>query len=423
MKIKLGYGRGFVTLKIPGENVAKVVEPKDIKGSSAAKAFEEALQNPIGERLEDMADGKRVCLLIEDSTRSTPLDELIGALIPRLKKAREVITIITTGTHDPVTSGNFRIADTVGSECKKHGLKKFEILINDCKNSEFIFLGNTSQGTPVHANKEALGFDLYVATSNLKPHYFAGYSNPTKNFVPGVTSFETTERNHSFTMDARSTFGVHPLHPHRKDNPLAADILDAMRMITKDAKIFTLCFVKSGNKILWSKSGDLKKVVGEGFEKVDETSNYKVEPSRYVIVSPGRFPNDESLYISQRALELTKNAIADNAEVLFLSKCENRIAPNEKGVEHFYNRLKDPIDEILAQDRSEYKLYSHKAYRFALLLKRIRRLWVYSSLEDKIIADIHMSPVKSPQDVVDGWLRDDPKAKISVFNNANRLAI
>ena len=46
----------------------------------------------------------------------------------------------------------------------------------------------------------------------MKTHYFAGYSNPIKNFVPGICAFETTEKNHSLALHPHSSFGLHPWH-------------------------------------------------------------------------------------------------------------------------------------------------------------------------------------------------------------------
>ncbi len=46
-----------------------------------------------------------------------------------------------------------------------------------------------------------------------------------------------------------------------------------------------------------------------------------LELAKSGIVSPGGLSNDEDLYIAQRALELTRAAVTDGGEVLFLAAC------------------------------------------------------------------------------------------------------
>jgi hypothetical protein len=44
-------------------------------------------------------------------------------------------------------------------------------------------------------------------------------------------------------------------------------------------------------------------------------------------------------------------------------------------------------------------------------------------MPDDQIAAAHMTPVDNPQDVIDGWLKENPKDKILVVNGANKIAI
>ena len=92
-------------------------------------------------------------------------------------------------------------------------------------------------------------------------------------------------------------------------------------------------------------------------------------------------------------------------------------------MENFYNSLTRDVDEILGQAGGEYKLFSHKPVRFAQMIKRLRRIWVYSALEDGVVEAIHMRPVKEVQKVVDGWIKADSGVKITVVDGANKVAV
>ena len=82
-----------------------------------------------------------------------------------------------------------------------------------------------------------------------------------------------------------------------------------------------------------------------------------------------------------------------------------------------------PIDDILGSIEDEYKLFSHKAYKFAQMIKRLRRIWVYSEMPDEVIQAAHLYPASQPQKIVNGWLAKDADAKIIVVDGANKIAL
>ncbi|MHC4260863.1 MAG: nickel-dependent lactate racemase, partial [Planctomycetota bacterium] len=75
-------------------------------------------------------------------------------------------------------------------------------------------------------------------------------------------------------------------------------------------------------------------------------------------------PNDSRLYIAQRALELTKNAVRDGGEIFLLAACTKGIGES-KTMQNFYDRLTASLDQVLKSIESQYNLFGHKAYRCA----------------------------------------------------------
>ena len=123
----------------------------------------------------------------------------------------------------------------------------------------------------------------------MKAHYFAGYSNALKDFLPGVCAFKTIEDNHSMALDPKSTFGRHPYHPNpeRRDNPLADDMREGMEIISKGAKVFTLSIVTNNRELVWADAGEIEPVTAGGIDVLDEIASFKVTPVSHIIVSPG----------------------------------------------------------------------------------------------------------------------------------------
>jgi nickel-dependent lactate racemase len=265
---------------------------------------------------------------------------------------------------------------------------------------------------------------MFLVVSDVKSHYFAGYSNPVKYFLPGICAFKTAEQNHSFTLNDKSQFGSHPWHPDesRTDNPLAADMLEGMEMIAAGRSVYALVTISGPDGISWSQFGLARQVSAESFLEADKHNMHKVAPAERLIVSPGGEPNDIDLYTAQRALELTKQAVKDDGEILFIAACPGG-AGQKHTMENFYNRLTKPIDDILNADRSEYKLFSHKPYRFAELIERMRRIYVHSEMPAKLVEAAHLCPVDDPQAVVDGWISQDCSVRITIVDGANKIAL
>jgi nickel-dependent lactate racemase len=425
LDILVTYGSRKIELHIPDPNFAGKIEPMLLNPiSNEMKELERILDNPHGQTLPELVKNKSVCVLVEDHTRDAPHQLMISAVVPRLVGAAKVQFIITTGTHVVNHPGNQAIVDMLRKAVKASKLAKYDIMIHDCHNKDTVNLGKTSRGTPVIIDSAAAGHDVYVSFSDMKAHYFAGYSNVVKNFLPGVCSFKTVEANHAMALDPRSTFGIHPFHPdpERRSNPLADDMREAMELIAKNGKIFVLAVVSSYRKVMWASAGEVRPVTAEAMEYLDKTASFKVTPTTRVVVSPGGWPQDKSLYHAQRAIELTKNAVADNGEILFLAECRDGVAPGE-AIENFYNKLKAPLDDVIDSISGTYHLYEHKAYKFAELLKRVARIRMYTELDRETVEAIHLEKEDDPQSVIDEWISVDPTTQILILDQGNKIAV
>ncbi len=425
MKLEVTYGDSKIPIEIPDENFAGRVVPKPIKTiSDIRKELDRVLDNPHGPSLEELSKSKSVCVLVEDHTRDEPHWDLLSTVIPRLQDANKVTFMITTGSHEVEHPENLKIADMIKRISADVGLRNYVVKINDCHDSDVVDLGKTSRGTPVIISAMAANHNLYVPIADMKAHYFAGYSNALKDFLPGICAFDSIEANHSMALDPDSTFGMHPYHPdeRKRDNPLADDMREAMEMITKDAKVFTLSVISAGSKLAWADAGNIETVTAAGIEFLDETASFTVEATTHIIVSPGGYPQDKSLYHAQRAIELTKNAVKEGGEILFIAECRDGVAP-ESAIENFYDKLTAPLDEVLESISSKYHLYEHKAYKFADLMKRVSKITMFTNLDKATVESVHMEKADDPQTVIDEWVSKNPDVQILVLDKGNKLAV
>ncbi|TFG31912.1 DUF2088 domain-containing protein [Candidatus Thorarchaeota archaeon] len=425
MEVAVTFGSGKIKLNIPDKNLSGIIVPKQLEAKSdVSEELQRVMNNPHGPLLSDLSKSKSVCVFVEDHTRDEPHWELLNAVIPHLIHANRVQFIITTGSHEVNHPGNLEIVKMIRQVSEDVKLSNYDTMIHDCFAEDLVELEKTSRGTPVIVNQAAVEHDVYVSLSDMKAHYFAGYSNVVKNFLPGVCGFDSVEANHAMALDPRSTFGVHPFHPdeNRRDNPLADDMREAMEIIARNAKIFLLAIISDGKKLVWADAGQIRPVTIGGIEVLDNIASFTVTPHTRIIVSPGGYPQDKSLYHAQRAIELTKNAVVDGGQILFLAECKDGVAP-ESAIENFYNKLTLPLDEVIASISGTYHLYEHKAFKFAELLKRVSRIRMYTELDKQTVESVHLEKVSSPQSVVDEWIAEDPDVKILVLDKGNKIAV
>jgi len=337
---------------VPDRNVQEVIRPwQGPQGGDAAAGLRDIMDGQAGAFRDEVA-GKRVCVLVDDGTRDEPLAEVLPHVCDALRRAASVQFLICTGTHTAATPKNRQIRDEIEKASRVAGLTLTRIHAHDCKADAFVDVGRTSRGTQVLVNKFAQEADVFLAVSDVKVHYFAGYSNPVKNFVPGISAFRTVEQNHSLALLDESTHGSHPWHPDpdRRDNPLAADQLEGMDLIARGRPVWALVMLSAGERLIWARFGPVRDVSAESFLVTDERNIRTVAPATRLVVSPGGLSNDEDLYIAQRALELNRAAVLDGGEILFLAACPNGIGEPQT-LANFYNRLTAPLEDVIESIR------------------------------------------------------------------------
>ena len=303
MEIPFHYGDGQIVLDIPQENIAGVIRPRhsDALGQSNAAILKEAIDRSSAAFTENI-EGCVLGVLLPDGTRDLPLKGIFSPLFPLLTNTQKVIFFICTGTHNVDTPENRIIVENIRSEAQQATIENYDIIAHDCRRAEFIPAGSTRRETEILYNTRLREPAVFLVLSDIKPHYFAGYSNPIKNFVPGLCAFKTAEQNHSWTMDEHSRAGAHPWHPDigMRDNPLAQDQFEAMTVIVQGRPVWALVMLSTEGQIQWVDFGPARQVTAQAFLKADQWNNFTVHPVRKMIVSPGGLPNDVDLYIAQR---------------------------------------------------------------------------------------------------------------------------
>ncbi|OPX35878.1 hypothetical protein B1H10_00195 [candidate division KSB1 bacterium 4484_188] len=426
MKYSLKYGSNTLEFILPEQNVLHFINVKQIDAKRENRdVLQEALKNPVAApALQSAVKKQKLTLLVEDATRDVAIEDILAVLVPHLKNAASVTVIICSGTHDPNLPANQRIKDALQSAFAAQGIRNNKILVNDSRNGEFDEYGITTIGNRVLVNRAVNETEVFLTLSDMKNHYFAGYSCAVKNYLPGICAYESTEYNHALALLDEATFGQHPWHPEpdRRTNPVAADMVEAFHMIVGKRPAYALATIEKTHQILWAQFGDLKQVTQNGIVQVDHLMSQKITPADLLIVSSGGYPNDESIYTAQRALDLSKDAVKPGGKILFLAECRNGISPCS-AKKNFFDILAQPLSEVLKLPRKKYLLYSHKAYKLARLIQRVAVIGVHTKLSPEEVETIHLKYVTDPAQFVRDALQENPQLTINLVNDGNKIAL
>lgn len=420
-EISMKYGSGAITFRVPDANVGAVLR------ASPAPAFVDALGASLSRQLEAATEdyaGRDVLVLVPDGTRGPPGRAGYAALAPLLREARSVRVLLATGTHKPDTPDNWRIAAEIKEQSDRLAVPLASIDAHDCSASEWHGAGRTAAGNRVLLNTLVDGADAILIASDMKPHYFAGYSSAIKFLLPGVAAFASIGFNHAFALHPLAAACRHPLHAQteRRKNPVAEDQLDAARLITAGKPVYALATVAASDGVAWATFGLLEKAVADGIHAVDERLVHTL-PMRYrcAVIGCGGYPNDETLYIAHRSLELTREVFDEQAEVLWLAECRNGIASSKQAVQSFFAPLRENPLGYVEQVRQRYVMFAHKTVKFVELLQRVAALHVVSRLPEGTFPIGTMAACRDPQSVVNRWA--ERGERILFVDDANKLAL
>ena len=424
MIVRLKYGEGARSLRLPSDARAEhwnldglaAAEPLDPEARTA-RVRAELAESPAG-RLS----GRRLALLLADGTREVDPEASLVPLAPVLRAAASLTTFLCTGTHDPALPETARLVERVRRVLGELGCPT-DLHVHDGRGDLHADLGRTRSGTPVEVLASLAAYEGFVTVSDMKPHYFAGYSNATKYLVPGLASVETARANHALALEPGSAAGRHPWHPDadRRGNPLAADLVEAYERALGGRPSLVLAQVRSAAGTLWVGAGEAREVTARGIRAVDRCTSLRVEPVPRLVLSAGGAPYDESLYTAQRALELAREAVLPGGELLFLARCPNGIGP-AGSYENFYLPLTRPADER-PRGREGYVLYGHKPVKLARLRSELGALHLASELEPESVERMGLRPAPDPQAVLDGWLADAPSVRVGFLDDGARLSV
>ena len=237
-----------IELRLPETNCAGLVQTRQLAAIDEVSAIEKAFAEPVsGKTLSDIVrdkGAKTACVLISDATRGIPtapmarvaVDELVNGGI----ELENITFFVAIGVHRPATEDEMRCAlgELYGKvECVNH---------TPFDKDNLIYLGDSSNGTPVTVNRRAYECDVHVQIGKVEPHEFAGFSGGRKSVLPGISSEETIRINHrpERILDPNAAIGK------IDGNPVSDDMIEADVIVTCPGQPLDIDFYQSAKALI-----------------------------------------------------------------------------------------------------------------------------------------------------------------------------
>ncbi len=393
MKLSFGFGTTTQEVEVPEKNLMGVLHANEVKtGLVGEEEVRRALAEPIGSpRLRDIVKpGEKIAIVTSDVTRPMPTWKVMPALLDELYaagvKGEDVTLVFALGSHRRQTAEE--MAHLAGERAFQ------EITCVDSDPDDCVHMGVTRAGTPVDITRVVAEADRRVCLGNIEYHYFAGYSGGYKAIMPGVSTREAIQSNHSMMVREEAHAGL------LEGNPVREDIEEAGAICGAD---FILNVVLSEHKeILRAVAGDPVKAHRAGCAFLD-TLYLKELPhgADIVLVSQGGAPKDLNLYQTQKALDNARHAVNPGGVIVLIGSCKEGLG--EKVFEEWMTSA-PTAHSLIERIGREFKLGGHKAAAIAMTLEKAD-VYLVSELEPEFVRSIFLTPKPSAQAALDDAFR------------------
>lgn len=389
MRLSFGFGTSTQEVEVPEKNLVGELHANAVPtGLTGEAEVRRALAEPIGTpRLgEIVKPGEKIAIVTSDITRPMPTYKVMPALLDELYAAgvrREDITLVfALGSHRHHTDEERR---------RLAGERAFsEIACVDCEPTDCVHMGVTKAGTPVNITRVVAEADRRICLGNIEYHYFAGYSGGAKAIMPGVSTRDAIQSNHSMMVRPEACAGA------LETNPLRMDIEEAGAICGID---FIVNVVLSEHKeILKAVAGDPVKAHRAGCSFLD-TLYLKELPqgADIVLVSQGGAPKDMNLYQTQKALDNARHAVKSGGIIILIGSCKEGMG--ERVFEQWMTTSPSP-EAMIERIGRDFQLGGHKAAAIAMTLQKAD-VWLVSDMEPDFVRSIFLTPQPSAQAALD----------------------
>lgn len=314
------------------------------QGAATTVLTEDDMQQLLAEAFDsEQLDGKRVLVIIPDSTRTAPIPLLFHLLYEQIgRRTARLDYLIALGTHPAMPDAAIdrlvgvpaseRVANYPNVRIFNHrwDLPETLLTIGNISRSEAAQLtdGLLVAEVPVTLNRMILDYDLLLLCGPVFPHEVAGFSGGAKYLFPGIAGADIINFTHwlGALSTSMETIGVQDTFVRRVIHRAAEFV---------PTRLLCLAFVLKGKALhgmyigphreAWSAAADLSGQLN---------IVWLPRPMRRILAMPSTMYDD--LWTAAKAMYKTEPAIADGGEVIIY-------APHLTEISYTHGHLIDQI--------------------------------------------------------------------------------
>lgn len=402
MKIDVPYGKnGSMSAQISDDIQVDFLEANDVNIGDEDETIKAALNTPVNSKTfkEFLSDAKKVLVIVNDATRPTPTKKILEFIYDDLKHT-DFNFIIATGAHRGPSEEEY--LQIFGSCYEKI---KDRIIVHDARVEEdMVFLGTSTNGTPMHVNKAGVEADKIIIISSVEPHYFAGYTGGRKSYLPGIAGYDTIEQNHRLALSPEAKALA------LDGNPVHEDMVDAIKTVKQE--IFSIMTVlDKHHKVYGTCCGHINDSFHAAIDLANEVFAAPLKEKADIVVSVVKFPQDIDLYQAQKGIDNAKLALKDAGIMILVAKC--RCGIGGKAFADLLGSSDTPRDALETIEK-EYVLGYHKAAKMAEI-GMWAQMWGVTDVAPQVISKLFIKPFSDLQTAIDRALEEKGKDSRVLF--------
>lgn len=401
MKVSIPYGQDFIQIDVPEDSI--ILTKKE---SYPAIDVSKELSYRLEGRLESFRN-KKVAIAIPDITRYNISTKVLPTLVEELGRVNvgEIKLLIGSGLHRIPSQEDIKFL------IPPLPIDTEVILHNSMDDSDLIYLGETSRGTPIFINRHFVEADKKIVIGTIEPHQFTGFSGGAKGVVIGLGGYKTIKKNHSFLASENARLGI------LEGNPVREDIDEAGKIVGIDLMINGI--INEKKEIIGVFVGDIVEEYKRGVRFVKKISTVESPEVDIAIVSPGGFPKDIDMYQSQKALAHAENIVRDGGIIILIAECIEGVGNNL--FLKTMQEVKNPQELVEKFKKEGFEMGKHKAFLLCRTLERVK-VFVISKLPNEVSQKLFLIPFSSVEKALKAAQRElGEDSKIAILPNASSI--
>jgi lactate racemase len=405
------------SIDIPDQNLLGIFSPLTVRVEKIEeKIIDEAFSRPIGsDPLSEILKGcKDVLIVIDDYTRTTPVQKILPRLLKELErggiKPSRIRILIALGTHRPMTEEE--IIKKFGEDISK----RYPILNHQWWDpSQLINLGETERGTPIFVNRMVEGVDFIVGIGQIVPHRVSGFSGGGNIIQPGICGEETTGKTHwlSAQFKGREILG-------KIENPVKEEI---ERVTKKVGLKWIINTIQDGSGRL------IEVVVGDPFQAYRTGAKRSLEiyqsklPQEADIIIADSHPYDSDLWVAAKGIYAAELAVKQGGVVILVTLCSEGVCPSHPEVLEWGYQTFEEVDQKVRQGVfRKLTVAAHLVHVGRVIKERARGIMVcpgISKEEKERLGFLHAGNPQEALDIAFSLMGGD--AKVAVLQRGGEI--